>query len=101
MAFSLRLVGLTLRQGEYSMTPIPGEFDGSSLDMDPSVNPQLKQVHLSEGYSDYFAVLSPTEALKILGQSHVHSSELPQLQAAVREATIVVAHVFEWETGFG
>lgn len=99
MAYSLRFVGLKLRKGEYSMTPIPGEVSWSSFYCGSGFDPRLRNVHLNDGYADCFAVLSPAEVLEILAQSRVIGAELPQMQAAVRQATIVVAHVFEWETG--
>jgi hypothetical protein len=101
MALSLKFIGIKWRYGECSIEQIPGEFGVNATSfLQPSTrDPRFREVHVkNDGYFDCYAVLSPSEALE-LARLHPSGTPLQQIEAALYEVNIVVAHVFEWETG--
>jgi hypothetical protein len=112
MAFSLKFIGINWRRGEYSIRRIPAEIGISvSTVFD---DPRFREIsNDAPGYRDFYAVLSPAEALEIArpyyeklvealrpsGKQSLDEKEFQEIETAVRKVDIVVAHVFEWESG--
>ena len=110
MALSLRFIGVIERNGQCTAEPIPGQIGvGHGFARDP----WFREIPLNDGYADYFAVLTPEEALKIarpwyeslaaswksVGKESAARAELEQIEARLANAAGVIAHIFEWESG--
>jgi len=112
MAFALKLTGIKWRDGEYSTIQVPGEMSARRPSSDDA---RFREISISAGYLDYYAIHSVDEALKIAashyqglsklweptGQSHIADETLSQVEEAIEGADFVLAHLFEWESGLG
>jgi hypothetical protein len=112
MAFSIKLTAMKWGEGGYACVEVPGEISDRHVSSD---DPRFRQIAQTTGYLDYFAVLSPEEAREIaamhykelasLWKSSGHSTNaeeaLNEAKDALEGADIVVAHLYEWESGLG
>lgn len=113
MAFAIKLTAMKWSEGRYSCIEVPGEISDRHLSSDDS---RFRQIALTAGYLDYFAILSPEEAREIArthyeelplwpprptGQPSLKDEALSKAEDALRDVDFVVAHLFEWESGLG
>jgi hypothetical protein len=112
MTFAIKLTAMKWRQGRYSCVEVPGEISDQHVSPDDS---RFRQISLTAGYLDYFAILSPSEAREIAakhyeklsclwepaGKSFVADEALSKVEGALKDVDFVVAHLYEWESGLG
>jgi hypothetical protein len=108
MAFALALVGIEWRGGHYFVREFSREIEGAEILRD---DPRFRRIAVCDGYADAFAVLSPSEALAIARQHYQHLASiwgsegkqaedaLHEVEVGLKDVAIVLAHIFEWESG--
>lgn len=103
MAFSIKLRGMTWRDGEYALFEVPGEISGDRVSLSDF---GFKQINMTPGHLDYVAVLSLDQALQ-LANSHYDGAPVgieptwEQVRQSIASADFIIAHLFEWESGHG
>ena len=112
MAFAIKLTAMKWSQGGYSCLEVPGNISDRHVSPD---DPRFRQMALTGGHLDYFAILSPAEAREIAathyeelaylwesaGKSYVADEALSKVENALKDVDFVVAHLYEWGSGLG
>jgi hypothetical protein len=98
MALATRLIGLKWYFGTTSLI--------CELDVDWNTSRLVEQdsrfhwVVVTEGFFDYFAVLSVAEAVQLhREETQARPAELATFQTTFQEANYIVAHIYEWDSG--
>ena len=112
MAFGIKLTAMKWSQGGYSCLEVPGNISDRYVSPE---DPRFRQIDLTAGHLDYFAILSPEEAQEIAarhyeelaylwesaGKSYVADEALGKVEDALKDVDFVVAHLYEWESCIG
>ena len=112
MAFTLKFTGIRWDTGIPAAITIPGEIPGGGVS---TSDPRFREISEDIGYQDFYAVLTPEEALEITHGGYEQlveywmkqtpecraAADLKAMRAAIRSSHIVVANIMEWETGLG
>lgn len=111
MALGLKFIGVAHHHGEYTIERIPGEV---GCGFEYLQDQRFREITSTPGFYDSYAILTPEEALAIAkphyekladlwrttGEHSKADAQLEMMEAGLRKANIVIAHVFDWESGF-
>jgi hypothetical protein len=112
MAFTLKFTGIKWDTGIATAITIPGDIPrGEASTRDP----RFREIPEDAGYQDFYAVLTPEEALEITHDGYEQlveywmkqnpecraAADLGAMRTAIKSSDIVVANIMEWETGLG
>lgn len=64
-------------------------------------DPRFRSVPIAAAaYHDYFAVLAPDEVVVLAAVGNMTKGQVTKLKKQVSKYKFLVAHIYEWETGY-